>query len=906
MLIDVDGNVVFSLHDGPELGVNLFDAPYRNSGLAVGFRQVMTFLHVDLTRFTPHGTVPGDMAAFAIAPILRNGRAIGALALQVNLSTLMHVVADRSGLGQSGETVLGFEEGEEIHYIVSQAPHYTTPVFMRASEAGASAPMRRALAGKQGGGVALDLRGVEVAASWHFLPALGWGMVVKTDTWEAFAPLHNRQRITMLAFLGFLLLSSAAALIVGRRFVRSEAIIADQEARYRAMFDNMNDGVALYRPTADGQEFQILDVNPAAERIVGQARGELLGKRSRDAFPGLQDAGIFDAFLRVSRSGRNESVSLATYHDTHARLWVENDVIRLPGGEILSVFQDITARKQAEEALLLYARIFEHSGEAIMVTDHDNRIVAINPAFTRQTGYRLEDIAGQDPRILASGRTPRETYHALWQALGESGYWQGEMWDQNRAGHIYPKWAAISVIRDPDGQISNYIASFTDISERKAAEQRIEHLAHHDSLTGLFNRYNLEIRLAQSVLAARREHIRLAVMFIDLDRFKIINDTLGHHTGDLLLVEVAARLRQCVRESDIVARLGGDEFVVVLTRLLDAGDASAVAAKILETLGTPYEINGDRLHTSPSIGISVYPEDGDDAGTLMRNADAAMYHAKEQGRNNLQYFTSALNAAAAERLTLERELRIAVEERQFELHYQPQYAAGADPRERPCGVEALVRWRHPQKGLVPPVRFIPVAEETGLIGVIGDWVLDCACRDFAAWKAAGIAPRRVAVNLSAHQLRNPALVDNVGAVLARHGLRQGELELEITESVAMSDPAGAIEKLQALRALGVDLAIDDFGTGYSSLVYLKRLPIQVLKLDREFVRDIESDANDAAISVATLTLAHSLGLQVVAEGVETEAQRDFLVSHGCDMLQGYLLGRPEPAAVLEQRWRAQD
>ncbi len=1030
LLIDPLGNVVFSLRHESDLGSNLLHGPLRDSQLAAGFRQAMTFLHIDLSRFAPYSPSSGEAAAFVVAPVLEQGRPLGALALQVNLSTLMPVVTDRTGLGESGETVLAVLEGEQVRYTAPLAKHPGEAFSIVTPLPQASVPMQRALAGENGRGMALDHAGTPVAAAWHYLPALGWGMVVKIDAAEALGPFRAKQRATVTAFAIFLLLSAAIALLLGRRFVRSEGLIAAQEARYRAMFGSMNDGVALYRPLPDGSEFILLDLNPAGERIAAVQRSAAIGLRSREAFPGLEGSGIFAAFQRVHRNGGQETVALTDYHAGDLDLWVENDVIRLPGGEILSVFKDITARKQAEEALgrslerlheaqriarlghwsldlrsgqlewseeiyriferspeaftpsyeaflaavhpddrervdscfkaplgtrepaelvhrllfadgrlkhvqehyvidhdeagnalrahgtlqditelrhaeealRLYANIFEHSGEAIMVTDHDNRIIAVNPAFTRQTGYDLAQIAGCDPSILSSGRTPRETYTAMWAALEERGYWQGELWDRNRNGTVYPKWAAISAIRDVQGRITHYIAGFTDISERKAAEERIEHLAHHDSLTGLFNRYNLEIRLSQALLSAHRDGSHLAVMFIDLDRFKVINDTLGHHIGDLLLMEVAHRLRHCVRESDIVARLGGDEFVVVLGGLATPEEASPVAAKILHTLGQPYEIGRDRLHTSPSIGISVYPEDGTDSGTLMKNADTAMYHAKEQGRNNLQYFTAALNAAAGERMALERELRLAIEAGQFELHYQPQFAALAPAGTLPCGVEALVRWRHPQRGLVPPLRFIPIAEETGLIEAIGTWVLDEACRQFAQWKATGSGPARISVNLSAHQLRNPALVANIARLLTRYALKEDELELEITESVAMSDPAGAIEQLQALRAIGVRLAIDDFGTGYSSLAYLKRLPIQVLKLDREFVRDIESDPNDAAISAATLTLAHSLGLEVVAEGVETEAQREFLVAHRCDKLQGYLLGRPEPAGALQARW----
>jgi diguanylate cyclase (GGDEF)-like protein/PAS domain S-box-containing protein len=544
----------------------------------------------------------------------------------------------------------------------------------------------------------------------------------------------------------------------------------------------------------------------------------------------------------------------------------------------------------------LFARMFEFSGEAMMITDQDNRIVEVNPAFTQLTGYAIDDVSGADPRLLSSGRTLPETYQSLWASLKASGHWQGEMWDRHKNGHIYPKWASISAILDEGGAVSHYIASFTDISERKAAEERIDYLAHHDVLTGLPNRFSLEVRLDQAILTARRDHKQLAVIFIDLDRFKVINDTLGHHVGDQLLTEVARRLRHCVRESDIVARLGGDEFVIVLSGIAIATDAASVANKVLRHLVEPYQLDGHALHSSPSVGISLFPGDGDNAEALMKAADTAMYHAKDHGRNNAQFYTKTMNAELNERMVLERDLRLALQEGQFEVYYQPQVCTH---NLAICGVEALVRWRHPEHGLIPPLKFIPIAEDAGLIEELGGWVLDEACRQFALWRTQGIEGIRVAVNLSAHQLRSPELIDTVARTMHRHGMGHGDLELEVTESVAMADPEHAIARLEALREMGVELAIDDFGTGYSSLAYLKLLPIQTLKLDRSFVKDIESNENGAAISTATIALAHSLGLKVVAEGVETEAQSRFLAAHSCDFLQGYRYGRPEPAAMME-------
>jgi len=564
------------------------------------------------------------------------------------------------------------------------------------------------------------------------------------------------------------------------------------------------------------------------------------------------------------------------------------------GNPIISrgTVQDITEQKVAQQQVNLYASVFINSPEAIMVTDRDNCIIAINPALTELTGYTFEELEGVNPNILASGLTPPQVYQEMWDSLQEAGFWQGELIDRTKEGKVYPKWATIAAIRDEQDRITHYMASFFDITERKAAEERIQYLAHHDTLTGLYNRFSLEDRLSQAIVQARREKNQLALLFIDLDRFKLINDTLGHHVGDQLLIEVGKRLQAAVRESDIIARLGGDEFLVVLTSIKGSMAAAGMAEKILELLCDTYEIEGQELSSSPSVGISVFPDDGEHCDALMKNADAAMYHAKEQGRNNYQFYTAEMNAEAQERIALENDLRTALIEGQFELHYQPKWEAEDG---RLSGVEALIRWNHPERGQVSPMKFIPIAEEVDLISELGQWVLTEACRQLARWHASGATTLTMAVNLSPKQLRHPDLVDRVRGVMNAYGIGKGMLELEVTETAAMSNAEFAVKQLEAMRKVGVNLAIDDFGTGYSSLAYLKSFPIQTLKLDRSFVNGIEDDPNDAAICAATIALAHNLGLRVVAEGVETEVQRAFLHEYGCDTLQGYLLGKPLPA-----------
>ena len=554
--------------------------------------------------------------------------------------------------------------------------------------------------------------------------------------------------------------------------------------------------------------------------------------------------------------------------------------------------QSMQKAREVADRLKIYANAFQNSGEPILITDENNHIININNAFTEQTGYTLEEVKGKNPRMFSSGKTPPSIYEDMWNSLGETGFWQGELWDKTKSGRVFPKLAAISAIKNENNEDLFYIASFADISDRKAAEERIAHLAHHDILTGLQNRFSLEDRLEQALAIANREQSMVALFFIDLDRFKNINDSLGHHAGDKLLIEVADRLKNSVRDSDIVARIGGDEFVIVLTGMKDSTQAAVIAETLLRQISKPYLIDKHTLETSPSIGISIYPDDGSSADDLMRNSDIAMYHAKEQGRNTYHFFADSMLIAAQDRLKFEAELRQALHNEEFELYYQPQVDV-----KKQCisSVEALIRWTHPERGMIPPTEFIPIAEETGFIHELGEWVFNEVCKQLATWHKQGIFKIKMAINLSAKQLHSRELGNVVSTMLTMYNLQSQDLELEITETAAMTDPEIAVQQLDALRDLGVALAIDDFGTGYSSLAYLKRLPIQTLKLDRTFVRDIEHDQNDLEITAATISLAHNLGLKVVAEGVESEGQVNFLVAHQFDYLQGYYFSKPLPA-----------
>ncbi|MBS1158643.1 MAG: hypothetical protein H6R15_1062 [Proteobacteria bacterium] len=564
---------------------------------------------------------------------------------------------------------------------------------------------------------------------------------------------------------------------------------------------------------------------------------------------------------------------------------------------MLGATQDISSQHQMESRLQLLASAFHYSGEAILISDSANNIVTVNPAFTTLTGYSEAEAIGRNPRFLSSGRTTLAEYREMWKAVLEKGLWQGEMWDRRKDGGTYPKWVSISVMRDQAGAISHYLAHFTDISSERAAEAQLQHMAHHDVLTGLLNRLSLKGRLDQALAVARREGGQVALLFIDLDRFKVINDTLGHHIGDKLLIEVAARLRDSVRDSDVVARLGGDEFVIMLSGMESSASAAVIAEKLVRNIGDAYQIEGYDLYTTPSIGIAIFPSDGADGDALMKNADAAMYHAKAAGRNNFQFFDARMNDAALERLKIEHSLRQALAREEFCVHYQPIIDL---PSGRVSGVEALVRWQHPEMGMVPPASFIGIAEETGLIQPIGEWVFWTACRQLAEFNAAGVGGLKMAINISALQLRNGNLPILAKGAIEVFSLEPATLIFEITESVAMQQPAETVRILNQLHDMGVSLAIDDFGTGYSSLSYLRMFPINHLKLDRSFVQEIGQGPDSSVICDATIGLAHNLGLKLVAEGVETQEQYDYLRQKGCDLIQGYLFSRPlPPEDVLE-------
>jgi len=559
-----------------------------------------------------------------------------------------------------------------------------------------------------------------------------------------------------------------------------------------------------------------------------------------------------------------------------------------------------TERAEAANADLRIAAIAFESQEGMFITNADNLIVRTNRAFSAITGYSAEEAFGRPPSLLASGRHDANFYAAMKESIRQTRSWRGEIWNCRKNGEVHPEWLTITAVVDSGDVPTHYVATLTDISARKAAEQEIEYLAFYDQLTRLPNRRLLLDRLQQALAASARNGRMGALLFIDLDNFKMLNDTLGHDKGDLLLQQAARRLSECVPEGDSVARLGGDEFLVLLDDLSKHADDAAIQAEaigqtILAELSEPYDLAGQPFHHTASIGATIFNANQSTVDELMKQADLALYEAKKAGRNAVRFFNPTMQATLSARATLETDLREGLRQQQLLLYYQPQ----VDGAGRVTGTEALVRWRHPRRGLVSPLEFIPLAEETGLILPLGLWVLETACAQLVAWGAqAPTAHLSIAVNVSAVQFRRSDFVEQVLGVLDRSGADPRRLKLELTESLLLDDVEEIIAKMLALKERGIGFSLDDFGTGFSSLSYLKRLPLDQLKIDQSFVRDLLTDPNDAAIARTIVALAQSLGLAVIAEGVETEAQRDCLAVQGCHAYQGYLFGRPLPAGDL--------
>ena len=675
--------------------------------------------------------------------------------------------------------------------------------------------------------------------------------------------------------------------------MRIEALLTEQSA----ILDNVMFGVMFVRHR------RIISVNRRCEDLFGYGPGDMMGKSTAIVFTNPYD---------FEEAGERQYPALATGGDfSEERQYKRRDGSlfwalvsgcaldpQRPNEGSIWVYADITARKEAEEKLRLSATVLEHIADGVMVVDADGIIVTINPAFTQITGYSEAEALGRHASLTRSARHDAAFYQALWDELAASGFWRGEIWNQRKNGEVYLEWLTISAVRDTRAGSTHYVGVFSDITLIKESQEKLDHMAHHDPLTALPNRLLFHDRLQHALLRAARDREQLAILFIDLDRFKNVNDTLGHHVGDELLQKVAGQLTARLREGDTLARLGGDEFIVLLERIDGEYGATQVAEKLVTMFEQPFTVAGHELFVTCSVGISLYPDDALDLNMLIRNADVAMYQAKARGRNGYRFYAPSMTGEGVERLRLETFLRRSIEKNEIFLTYQPQVEIDTG---RLVGVEALVRWNHPELGLVPPARFIPLAEDSGFINQLGKWVLDEACRQMMRWQAQGLRVPKMAVNLSVKQFERGSIAGMVADILKETGLEPQRLQLEVTESVIMNT-GDALGFINDLHAIGVGLAIDDFGTGYSSLAYLKQLPVQTLKIDRSFIKDISTDVNDEAIAIAIIQLGKSMQLSVIAEGVETEEQAAFLLRHGCKLAQGYFYSRPVLAQDMLERW----
>lgn len=685
--------------------------------------------------------------------------------------------------------------------------------------------------------------------------------------------------------------STAAVVLVVRDITplkEAQQQLQMSEEKFAKAFHSSPDGLLITRQS-DGL---LVEVNDGFSRITGYHSSLSLDRTTLELGIWVDLNERHQLIEQLSRDGFvKDFTSHIRRRDGQIRL-CEISARPLPiAGEdcMLTIARDITDRQQMQEKLQLAATVFESTAEGVLITDTRQRINAVNRAFSEITGYSEFEALGETPRLLASGIHDSAFYAAMWYQLTAEGHWQGEISNRRKNGEVYPSWLTISAVRNRDKLITHFVAVFADISSLKQAQARLDYQAHHDPLTGLPNRTLFESRLHGALLHSKEAQSLGAILFLDLDRFKHINDSLGHPVGDLLLKSIALRLKESLRDIDTVARLGGDEFIILLPGLQHASDAQAVATKLLSSFAAPFQAGEHEFFMSTSIGSALFPTDGADVATLIKNADAAMYRSKAKGRNRVEHYTRDLTAQASERIALEHELRRAIERDEFTLSFQPKLSLLT---QRLVGAEALLRWCHPTFGDVPPERFIPLAEENGMILQIGDWVLDKACQQMHEWIQRYDVFGPLSVNLAGAQLRQPNLVNRIERLLLQYQLQPGCLQLEITENFIMSQTEEALSVLHRLKKLGVQLAIDDFGTGYSSLSYLKRLPLDILKIDQSFVRGLPDDPHDAAIVRAIIALGRSMQLTVIAEGVETFEQQQFLADEGCEQIQGYLVSLP--------------
>lgn len=734
-------------------------------------------------------------------------------------------------------------------------------------------------------------RKVEAAVITATLGGIGVLSVVQAD--QADAALWRDVALTFTVLALFVGLREWANARIQERLFHG---LQQSEIELSRMMDSLQD---MYFCTESSGRLQ--RCSSSAQQLLGVEAQELIGADFQALFLDPRDAERFNQLL--SHPGAAVENFEARWHGRgESETWVSISAHRLdaqppPSLAWEGTARNVTEQRRAESQMYQLSSALEQTADAVMITDRNGNIEYVNPAFTRISGYSRDEALGRKPELVKSGRHGQKFYQQLWQRILAGEVFDDVFVNRRKDGSLYYEAKTITPVTDAHDNVISFISTGKDVTEQMETQEQLRFLAEHDVLTELPNRQVLIERMGQSLARARRRDRLVAVLFMDLDQFKYVNDSLGHDVGDDLLVQMARRLLTRVREGDTVARFGGDEFVLVIDEAESLADITAIAEKLLDSLTPPFMVSGMELHVTASVGISVFPDDGQDSETLLRNADNAMYRAKEAGRNSYRFYSGDMSARAFERLTLENNLRTALERDEFELYYQPQVRVS--DREV-VGMEALVRWNHPELGLVPPEDFIPLLEDTGLIVPVGEWILRQACMQMRRWRDLGIAHGRMTVNISARQFADRGFVDTVRRTLDTAGLDHDCLELEMTESVFLRDSHDTTETLRTMGELGVALAIDDFGTGYSSLSYLKRFPIDTLKIDRSFIRDITDDPDDEALSGAILAMAQRLQLRVIAEGVETEAQLTMLQELGCELVQGYLFSRPLAAAQMQQ------
>ena len=860
----------------------------------------------------------GQLLLHAVVDMRQSGQVVGQVMTEMPLPMMTRAFKDARRLGETGELALCAPLGDQMQCFPTTR-HLHVMTLSQLAPDGDPLPMAHALAGKTGLFIDEDYRHQMVVAAYAPIDDLGPGMVLKMDSAELYASVWHQLRylipLVVIVLIVVLLLLRWLLTPLVTRLVRTEAEAERRNAaltqeiaehrhaqtemqHFKNVLDNTRDIIFMFAPDT----LRFVYLNQGAILGMGYSREELLNMAPYQLRP-LMAESEFRQLIAPLLSGEQSSLHYEAVHrrkdgsdfpvDIFLQLVVNNDGSRL----FVAVVRDMTARKKTEDALQLSAMVYQSSSEAMLITDNQGAIVSINPAFTQVTGYTLAEVVGRNPSMLSSGRQDHDFYQAMWREINTTGHWQGEICNLRKNGEPYFEWITINAIYHKDGSVHRYIALFSDITQKKALDQMIWRQANFDMLTGLPNRHMFYDRLALEIKQARRANLPMALLFIDLDHFKEVNDSLGHNTGDILLVEAARRIQGCVRESDMVARLGGDEFIILLAGLQSVRKVDGIAQNILDQLVAPFQFDKERAFISASIGITIYPDDATDADVLLKNVDQAMYAAKAQGRHCYQYFTFSLQETAKARMQITNDLHDALLEQQFHVLYQPIVTLSNGAIHK---AEALIRWQHPTRGVISPAEFIFVAEETGLIADIGDWVFRVAVSQAARWRAACFAKFQISINVSPVQFHRDgtnfkAWLDYLQAL----DLPGQNVVVEITEGLLLDANLAVTDQLLAFRDAGIRVSLDDFGTGYSSLSYLKKFDIDYLKIDQSFVRDLANNPNDMALCEAIIVMAHKLGLEVIAEGVETEQQRILLATAGCDYGQGYLFSKPIPAEEFE-------